>query len=283
MFASIPERAMDIMAEYDEIGAQLTLAESMGELGDITLGFAGSFMSPSLPLPIGPIMQANAGDHGYDIFGRRPIDPLPWMDIPQSDQQTPYTSSVAMGMLKLPVVSHILIGAGFDSPAKVDFAIRGYTGTLGTEAVRVASEAARNMGWDDRPAAPSRLRYGVRDFQTNDQLVTQHESDFRETFGETLEQWNGLQRRMREDPAAAQRMMQDPELQQAVAMYQMGRGFKNRIDQLTSARRQIRFSSQLDEETKKRMTIELTTAIAGVSLTYNQARRKIDRRMEASR
>ena len=120
-------------------------------------------------------------------------------------------------------------------------------------------------------------------FQTNDQLVTQHESDFRETFGETLEQWNGLQRRMREDPAAAQRMMQDPELQQAVAMYQMVRGFKNRIDQLTSARRQIRFSSQLDEETKKRMTIELTTAIAGVSLTYNQARRKIDRRMEASR
>jgi hypothetical protein len=283
MFASIPERAMDIMAEYDEIGAQLTLAESMGELGDITLGFAGSFMSPSLPLPIGPIMQANAGEHGYDIFGRRPIDPLPWMDIPQSDQQTPYTSSVAMGMLKLPVVSHILIGAGFDSPAKVDFAIRGYTGTLGTEAVRVASEAARNMGWDDRPAAPSRLRYGVRDFQTNDQLVTQHESDFRETFGETQEQWNGLQRKIRENPAAAQAMMQDPELQQAVAMYQMGRGFKNRIDQLTSARRQIRFSSQLDEETKKRMTIELTTAIAGISLTYNQARRKIDRRMEASR
>tara|TARA_R110000765_G_scaffold90637_2_gene172372 strand:+ start:7 stop:720 length:714 start_codon:yes stop_codon:yes gene_type:complete len=237
-----------------------------------------------MPLPFGPVLQSNMGDHGYDFFGNRPIDPLPWMDIPQGDQQTPYTSTVAMAMLKIPLVSQILIGVGIDSPAKVDFAIRGYTGTLGSEAVRAISGGLRKIpGFDDRPDTPSRLRYGARDFQTNDQLVTQHESDFRDAFGETQEQWNGLQRKIRENPTAAQQTMEDPEVREAVAMYQMGRGFKNRIDQLTSARRQIRFSSGLDEETKKRMTIELTATIAGISVTYNIARRKIARRMEASR
>ena len=60
----------------------------------------------------------------------------------------------------------------------------------------------------------------------------------------------------------------------------MGRPFKTRIDDLTAARREIRFSSQLDEETKRRMTIELTVAIAGVSSTYNRARRMMERRMD---
>ena len=288
IYGSIPERALDTIAEYDQIGANLTAADAMGEVGDMILDFSGSFMSPSLPLPFGPIALANAGEHGYDIFTRRPIDPLPWLDIPQSEQYTPYTSTVALGVSRLPVVSKIMAAAGFDSPAKIDYAIRAYAGTLGGEAAKLATEWSRSMPeWpvldplrDERPPPPARMPYGARDFQTNPQLVTQHETEFRELFGETLEVNNVIRLLSRQDPMRASTMLQDRDTQTKLALYQMGRPFKTRIDDLTAARREIRFSSQLDEETKRRMTIELTVAIAGVSSTYNRARRMMERRMD---
>ena len=147
MYGSVPENALDVLWEYDQIGAHLTLADAFGEVGDTMLNMSGSFMSPSLPMPIGPMIEASMGEHGYSVFTGRPIDPLPWMNIPQEEQKTPYTSWTAMAISQSPVVSDIFSFVGFDSAAKVDFAINGYGGTLGREANQLITELARNLGW----------------------------------------------------------------------------------------------------------------------------------------
>ena len=247
------------------------------------LDFMGSFVSPSLPMPIGGWAQTAMGEHGHSLYQNRPINPLPWMNIPQEQQETPYTSWIASIWHDIPVVGELSAAVGIGSPAKVDFMIRNYLGSLGAEAARALTAMARNQGLDQRPEAPKGQRYGFRDFQTSEQLVTQHESDFRDAYDETEEAWNALQLGMRNDPTKVGLLLRDMDFRDNIARYQMGRDMKNTVDKLTALRRQIRFGAGLGEDTKARISIELTGAIAGVSNVYKQARMKMDRRLREAR
>ena len=283
VYASIPEQMLSAKAEYDDIGLALQLADWEGAVGDTMLDFMGSFVSPSLPMPIGGWVQTAIGEHGHSIYQDRPINPLPWMNIPQEQQETPYTSWIASIWHDVPIIGELSTAVGISSPAKVDFIIRNYGGSMGAEAARALTAMARNYGIDQRPEAPKGQRYGFRDFQTNDQLVTQHETEFRDAYDTTEEAWNALQLGMKNDPTKVNLLLRDLDFRDNIARYQMGRDMKNTVDKLTSLRRQIRFGAGLDEDTKARISVELTGAIAGVSNVYKQARMKMDRRLREAR
>ncbi len=280
LYGSLPEQALDVVNEYNSTGLNLSLANWAGEAGDTFLEFAGSFMSPSLPLPFGPMLQGHAGEHGYSLFTGRPINPLPWMNIRPEDQATPYTSTTAMWASRVPVLSNALAIAGFKTPAMIDFGIQGYGGTVAKEFNNIITQTARFYGWDTRPAPPTSRRYAARDFQTNELLVTQHEADFRDSFATHESSWNSLRMAEQNDPTRIQSMLQDEDFINEISKYHLGRDFKKYIDGLTKARREIRFMGALDEDTKRNVTMELTVAIAGIAEQHRRAIRLMEERQK---
>jgi len=118
----------------------------------------------------------------------------------------------------------------------------------------------------------------VRDFETNQLLVTEHESDFRMAFDGDEENWNLLSMEQTNNPRRAADLLMDPDFRNSIELYNVGRPFKDRIDKITKARRMIRFNANIPEEDKRKITMELTVAIAGISRLYNQARHKVKSR-----
>lgn len=278
LYGTTVENVLDTVYEYDRAGVALTAADWLGEMGDQLLQFHGSFMSPSLPMWAVPIaagaplgLKFGAG-HGFDPFSKRPIDPFPWMNIDPELQRTPYTSSVATAMFHMPGVRQMVIAAGFNTPAKIDFAIRAYGGTLAAEASQAITSLAQETGLDRRPDAPPRDKAFVRAFETNDLVSSQYESDFRNDFQGYEAAWNTLQLLVSREPENVEAYLAnaDKDVQERITMYQIAVPFKNRIDDLTALRRNIRNSTTVHADLKEAMMREITLTIGGVALTFNR-------------
>ena len=264
------------------MGVQLSLMDALGEAGGAIASFHGSFMSPSAPVWATPLV-AGVG-HGYDPFSKRPVNPLPWMNVQSQDQRTPYTTTVAIAAHDTPAIRELLAAAGFNTPAKIDFAIRAYTGTLGAEAAQAITSMAKDAGWDDRTDAMPQARAFERAFQTNDMIATEPEAKFRRDFDGYEAAWNSMQLDAERDPTSVKRWINpDPETATdrdfdnafAVQMYQVAKPFRTQVDSFTALRREFRNMPDIDPDTKEGVVREMTLAIAGVAKTYEQLRMKL--------
>jgi hypothetical protein len=175
IYASLPERVLDYTQQSDPE----LLAFSLGDMyGQFAEGFTG------MPAIIAPQLDIRKGEHGFDPFRRREIDPFPQKELPAEFQYDDRTSTAAIALGK--------VLPGEQSPAKIDYALRGYTGTLGGEFLDITSKAARNLGWDDRPEPSTRSTAFLSRFETKPESATEAELSVRRKFATAEKQYNAL-------------------------------------------------------------------------------------------
>lgn len=280
MGASAFERTLDALYDVDPALAALsatnaldddTAARLLGTARSIGSGLMSTTISPTMlfgAMPAGPMVQAGmlGGEHGYDAFTGRPINPYPWRNVTPEQQASPYTSSVARWAQQSPVLSKVLAGAGFDTPAKIDFAIRAYGGTLATQVSEGITDIARYTGVDTSAPPPERGGIFSRAFVTREGTTTQRETLLRQRYDEAEEYWNTFNLLMQQgDAAKVADIMSEDEYKRGVQTYMVLRPYKNMLDAFTSTRRMIRDNPSLDATEKDQAIVELNQAIAGVA------------------
>ena len=284
LFASIPERMMDTAHEYNETGLKLDMAEVLGEAGDILLDAHGSFLSPGFPIIANELIGANLGEHGYNMFTGRPINPYPWATVPQESQYSNYTSTLAMKMSESPILGGILKGFGFDSPAKIQFLWDSF-GTIEKELNHEATKIARDMGWDTRPEASESASYWERRFATNPQTATQPETDFRDSWRLAEERHNQALLLARTDPRKLLRLLTpdspdfDTEFRFQLEKYDALKKHDKWISRLTKARREVREHPALDGDTKASSIAEISLVLGFLSTMANRELLVMDKEM----
>lgn len=281
------ERALDALYDVDPAMAVLRASEATEGITQqallaIASDFFASGMSPAQTFlgvaGIGPVVQAKmGGEHGYDAFTRRPINPYPWRDVEARDQQSPYTTTVAKWAHRSPALGSMLASMGFDSPAKIDFAIRAYGGTLAGQAAELITDAARAVGVDDSAPPPERGGIFSRAFITREGSVTNRETLLRQRFSESEQVWNSFQQLMQQgDATELQRRMGEPEFQAQVQRHMILRPYMNMVDDLTRMRRMIRDNGVLDQTEKDQMITELNQTISGIATSAGSALARIN-------
>ena len=284
--ASIFERTLDAMYDVDPGLAMLHGASSLdNKLADAILsvgaGFASSTIAPSSllnPIGVGSMINASRGDHGYDPFTQRPINPYPWRNVEGRDQATPYTSTVAR-FLHDKARDLDLDGFGLlSSPAKVDFAIRSFGGTLATEIAGGITNIARETGVDTSPAPPERGNAFTRAFTTREGVSDAREGLFRERYEEAEATYNSMNALIESASVEEvnRRMEEEPEFRDMVQRYYVLRPFKNVVDDLTKIRRWARDAQDMSPEEKTKMITELNQSIAGVSKRAGDALARVN-------
>jgi hypothetical protein len=175
IYASLPERVLDYTQQSDPELLDFALKDMFRQYAE---GFTG------MPAIIAPQLDIRKGEHGFDPFRRREIDPFPQKELPAEFQYDDRTSTAAIALGK--------VLPGEQSPAKIDYALRGYTGTLGGEFLDITSKAARNLGWDDRPEPSTRSTAFLSRFETKPESATEAELSVRRKFATAEKQYNAL-------------------------------------------------------------------------------------------
>jgi len=123
IFASIPEAIFDAAYRQNP--------ESMKDIGSTMFGEYAPNMQDLLPDAVEPAMEAfGVGPQGYDYFRARPVVSDQLAARPAREQKYDYNTSFS---------KYIGWKLGI-SPAKLDHAISGYTGGLGTDVLRIPQE-----------------------------------------------------------------------------------------------------------------------------------------------
>jgi hypothetical protein len=286
IFGSIPERIMDSYYKADNVKATAKIGAMFGGLGDGLWGMKGAFMAVPSPVVIGPSIQAGlSGEHGYDWFRGRSIDPYPWRNVESIDQQTPYTSTLAVAIARAPYLGKGLASLGFNTPAKVDFAIASYLGPAATEAVQMSSGYLRRKGIDPRPEPVGNRRAFESRFHTRPTTSTQPELDFRQSFDEVEEAWNSFNDLInnKDFDEADRRFGVGTEGDDRIAQYYVMRSFKNDIDEWTSLRRQIRDEPALPVEEREAIVVEINQTMSGIARKSEKLVRDIMEQRAAER
>ena len=277
IFASIPERMMDAYFEMDDVAATAKAMNMMGGLGEGVMAGMSMFMRAPSPVFVGPSIQAFSGEHGFDWFTRRSIDPYPWRNVEPEDQQTPYTSTVAIWANKVPGLGDALAVLGFRTPAAIDFAINSYGATVGRVAAEGISRVARAAGWDERPEPIGQRRLFESTFHTRPTTSTQSELDFRTEYDRVEEAWNSMNdlSRRGENAEMVRRFGIGTEGDDRIAQYHVMRSFKNSLDQFTALRRQIRNDPNMPTEDREKAVVEINQAMSGIARMSNDAVRSV--------
>ncbi|MCK5316334.1 MAG: ParB N-terminal domain-containing protein [Anaerolineales bacterium] len=174
LFASLPERLLDYRYHQDPETLKQALKEMSGQYGP------GNFFG--LPVGFDVAFEVTTGEHGFDRFRRREINPYPWKEIPSELQFDERTSTPAL-----------LAGRALGrSPAKIDHLLKGMTGTIGTEVLDRVTQAARKMGVDPRgqPTRPSRPVFAR--LHTTPTTIPEQERAFRRKWAKAEEAYNGV-------------------------------------------------------------------------------------------
>lgn len=247
IYASVPERMLD----YAEFRDPDQLKHSLGDMWN-TYGPASM---AGAPMPVGPLLEANIGEHGYDTFRNRAINPHPWSNISPEMQLDERTSTVAIALNRLPGVKQALDLVGLDSPAQIDFAIRGYTGTLGSEALDATSRIARRVGLDDRPEPARASRAFAGRFHTDPSVTTETEIAMRRKLDRGERARNDLKMLLESgDQVAARELVQERRDDLLLYSQMRGQDISRFLDAASDARRKIRESDASTEE--KRALLE---------------------------
>lgn len=320
--ASIPERMLDDYFELDDVGATVRVMNMMGGMAENLKMTTTAWPSSVLPMPVGPLIQVLGGEHGYDIYRDRPINPYPWRNVEGQDQYTAYTSTVALMISRNPVLGAGLAKLGFDTPAKVDFGIVGYGGTLARHATDLFSRYARGRaeqqlqqralelqnegmgqeealssarterqqgqfgGWDTRPEPIGQRQLFTGRFSTRPTTSGSSEIEFRQEFDEVEEAYNSYQQLLKAGSSgeATQRFGNDnAEGHDKISRYYIMRNFKNTIDEFTSLRRKIRENPRIEVEERERAVIEINLAIAGLARRSAEGVRNVMEQRAAER
>lgn len=243
IYASLPERLLDYVRSENPEQLQFALRDMYGQYGPGNVG--------GVPMPFGPLYDVTRGEHGFDPFRRREINPDPWSNIPpelQSDDRTS-TLGVALGQ------------ATGTSPAKWDYAIRGYTGTLGSEALAATSAAARALGIDNRPAPAGESRAFAGRFHTDPSVTPETEQTIRRQWDTAEKAYNGLKETYDRDGAdEAREYAQDN--RDALVAYQRLKPTMRVVRTVSEARRRIREHPSLTPEQKANALAKLNTRLA---------------------
>lgn len=173
VYASLPERLLEFEASKDADAVFHALKDMYGQ-----------FTPEGMPVVVGPLIEANIGEHGYDAWRRRPINPDAWSNIPPSMQYDDRTSSLA-------VAAGQRLGV---SPAKIDHVLRGTTGSLGSEALDVTSRLARATGLDSRNAPLGKERTFAKRFHTDPTTTPESELAFWRRYDKVERAYNGVKR-----------------------------------------------------------------------------------------
>lgn len=147
LFASLPERLLDhLYQNHPELlpdalkgntVSPYSMSQAAGQLASSTVGDLTGFM-PTVATPL----VENAAN--YDFFRQRPVVPDAYQELPTELQYSEQTSTPALAVGKATGVS----------PFKIDNALSGYGGTVGTYVANKLTEVARQFGLDPRGADP---------------------------------------------------------------------------------------------------------------------------------
>jgi hypothetical protein len=172
IYASLPERTLEYLGSKDP-------EAFAGALRDMY----GQFTPEGWPVAVGPIVEASIGEHGYDFWRRREIDPRSWENLPPEFQYDERTSIVGLKAGKL-------LGK---SPAKIDHLIRGITGSLGAEGLNLTTQLAKSLGIDTRVEPMGTGRMFARRFHTSPVATTESELLFRRRWDKADKSYNALE------------------------------------------------------------------------------------------
>ncbi|MBX5462035.1 MAG: hypothetical protein IRZ28_13220 [Steroidobacteraceae bacterium] len=165
LFASIPERTLEYVKEKD--GPKY--ADALASIA------ADAFALNPTPQAVKPLVDVARNR----AWSGRPIVPEHLKDVTPEEQFTPYTSDTA-----------VRLGRAFDvSPAKLDYLLRGYFGTLGQYAI-TASDALINPAIDtgEKPAGRLGDDYVIRRFLRQPPYRdTSYETEFYKVLEQTRE------------------------------------------------------------------------------------------------
>lgn len=231
VYASLPERFLDYAATQNPEQLQFALVDAFGQYGPGNLG--------GLPMPLGPMYDVTRGEHGYDPFRRREINPDPWSNIPPELQYNDRTSTVGVALGSVTGTS----------PAKWDYAIRAYTGTLGSEALDQTSRMARAVGLDDRPAPVSNDRAFAGRFHTDPGATPESEQSIRRQLDSAEKPYQAVRELIDRGDMEAARTYATEHADELTSYYQL-RPMGRVVDVVSQARRKIRENPELTSEEK---------------------------------
>lgn len=239
IFASLPERMLDFAYQRDP-------ERTKAALGDMLSTTFGDALLP-IPTGIAPFAEAfMSGEQGWDRFRNRPVVGYGENRLLPSAQYDESTSSVAM------LLERLLPGE--QSPKKLDHIMRGLTGTLGSRALDMVSEAARNAGIDSRAAPPDKPNPLTGRFTARTDIVTDDEMFVRRRLQESERVYATVKKHMdRGEVEKAERLI-DRNLDALVAIEEM-REQKKLLDEAAEARREIRSSRMASNEKREMLTL----------------------------
>lgn len=245
IYSSIPERALDYLYTKDPERLQFALQDMWGQYGP------ASVVAP--PMPVGPLYEATRGEHGYDPFRRRTVNPYPWKEIPPEMQYDERTSTLGVK----------LGGALGVSPSKVDYVVEGMTGTLGSAALEQSSRAARRLGMDDRAAPMERSRPVFSRMHTSPTQLTEPELAFRRKWQKSERAYNGLREIVQSGDIEDAREFAR-ENSEELARYEEMKTMAGVISNVWDVRSAIYDSQEMSDEEKRRKLAGINRRLARV-------------------
>lgn len=245
IYASLPERLLDYAHTKDPEQVQFALRDMWGQYGPASVF--------SAPMPIGPAYEAfGRGEHGWDSFRGRPVNPYTYGNLPSELQYDERTSALGVEVGERTGMS----------PAKFDHLVRGYAGTLGGEVLDATTAAARKLGIDDR-AAPAGRQMGVlQRLHTNPLSTTETELTFNRKWDRAEEAYSGVKALAdRGDPERAREMA--TERRDDLLFYVQHRATRRQLNKLREARGKV-YEADIPPEKKREAIAKINRAIAQI-------------------
>lgn len=260
LFASLPERVLDFMAQRGTIpSAAGDTAEPGQELGRSVRDMAGATMEGTLPIPDALSTGLQLMD-GRDWFRQRNIVSRP--NLPTEMQVGDRTSAVARQAGRVGL-----------SPEKVDFAIQDATGSAGRVALRATDAVARQVGAD----APSTVADAPRNplvpsrFQTRQYQMTDRESAARDRLRALDQTWAGYQETLKGgDPQAVERYERTN--RRALETRAALDGARIQLDRISDQRRVVLRNPTIAPERKREIIEEMREAADNVARSIQSYR-----------
>lgn len=259
IFASLPERILDFAYQQDPERLRYALGDMLsttfGEVVPFIPKPGGGVTTGPIPTALEPAQEAfMSGPRGWDNFRNRPILSFGDEQLMGDAQYDEHTSTIAVRLAELL--------PGQQSPEKIDHMLRGHTGTLGSQALDMISEAARASGLDDRPAPPDRPNFLTGRFATRSDIVSDDEMFVRRRYERAEQVYQTAKAHMdRGEQDAAVRVVN--ENLDVLSELEGLRTQKQLLDQATKARREVR-RSRMASEDKNDLLETINHTVAGL-------------------
>lgn len=242
IFASLPERILDYMAQKDPETTKFALLDMLRTYGP------GA--NAPIPTVFEPLLENLTN---FDLFRNRPVVPIGEQRLPEELQFGPETSTVSVKVGDI-------INA---SPRKVENVIRGLTGSTGSLVLDATSSFARKLGLDPRPAPAGGQRPFIGRFTTRPDVQSDQEAAIWRRWRAAEQARNGFRKVTEQgDLNAAQRYVQ--ENREALQAYQTLKPVVDGLREVNKVRDQIEENRELSREQKREAMAKLNSALAKV-------------------